>query len=139
VFIAKELRRFADEVEKLVPGEPVLAFVFFKSGGTVSMALTVKDTDTTTISAVASFTDADGNATTPDDVPVWASSDETVATVSASADGTSCVVTKTGKVGAASISMTSTRSSDGVVVTGADTLTVEPSEATGATVALSAA
>jgi hypothetical protein len=33
--------------------------------------------------------------------------------------------------------MSSTRSSDGDVVTGADTLTVDPSEETGATVTLS--
>lgn len=99
--------------------------------------LAVLDTDLDP-NATLSVVDADGNATNPDDVPQWASSDESIATVSPSEDGLSCTVTKTGKTGATSISVSSTRSSDSVVLSGAATLTVNPSEETGISVNLQA-
>lgn len=101
------------------------------------MPLTVLDTDPDPTASIA-VVDADGNATTPDDVPQWASSDTSVANVTASADGLSATIAKTGKTGATSISVTSTRSSDGAVLTGSDTLTVNPSEETAISLTLAA-
>jgi hypothetical protein len=50
--------------------------------------------------------DAKGNPAAVDGAPAWASSDETVLTVAASADGLSATVTAVGKLGAAQISVT---------------------------------
>lgn len=89
--------------------------------------LTIKDSDPNPSAAIA-FQDAEGNATTPDDVPSWASSDVSVADLQVADDGLSATVVKTGKTGATAITVSSTRTSDGQTLTGMATLTVEPSE-----------
>lgn len=99
--------------------------------------LTVKDTEPDP-TATAQFLDADGNPTSPDDTPQWASSDTSVANVTANPDGLSAAVVKTGKTGATLITCTSTRSSDGTQVVLSATLTVAPSEETSGELTLSA-
>jgi hypothetical protein len=127
-FVARLLRQLATQIELAAPGPPeLLVFIWRTEGGISLMPLNIKDTDPDPTASITVL-DADGNATTPDDVPAWTSSDESVATVSAAADGLSATITKTGTTGATVIGVTSTRSSDGVVLSGGDTLTVEPSE-----------
>lgn len=58
------------------------------------------------VALTVEFKDSKGNVAPVDGVPVWASSDETVATVSASTDGMSATALATGKVGLAQISVT---------------------------------
>lgn len=99
------------------------------------MDLQVLDTSPP-LAATAQFLDVDGNPTAPDDVPTWASSDESVATVAAAADGLSAVVTLTAALGATVISCDSVRSSDGADVHLAATLTVAASEETSGTITL---
>jgi hypothetical protein len=128
--VARLLRQLARQVELAAPGPPLLGFiVWHQLEGVTIMDLQVLDTSSP-LSAAASFLDVDGNPTAPDDVPVWASSDESVATVEAAADGLSAVVTLTTALGATVISCDSTRSSDGVDVHLAATLTVAASEET---------
>ncbi len=111
-----------------MPGPPVLIIEIWHTEGGISMTdLSVKDTDPDPSVSIVPL-DIDGNPTTADDVPQYTSSDETVATVAAAVDGLSAAVTKTGKVGATAIGVSSTRSSDGVVLQGSATLTVTPSE-----------
>lgn len=89
--------------------------------------LTVKDNDPNPTASIEVL-DSEGNATTADDVPSWASSDITVADVLPSDDGLSATINKTGKTGATMITVSSTRSSDGQTLQGVATLTVAPSE-----------
>ena len=89
--------------------------------------ITVKDSDAP-LGATVTFLDAKGATTTPDSVPTWASSDETVATVQVSDDGLSAVVT-IGNPGATVISVDTT-DNDGTVVHSEGTVTVQPGEAT---------
>ncbi len=56
------------------------------------------------VTASVSFADADGNPAKVDGAPVWASDNEAVATVAASSDGMSAVVTSVG-LGTAQISV----------------------------------
>lgn len=70
--------------------------------------------DTQQVTAAAAFVDAKGNPASPDTAPVWASSDETVATVVASVDGLTATVTAVGKLGTAQISV----KDDDVIITG---------------------
>jgi hypothetical protein len=116
-------------------GSPIYVQLLFKTDGGLMADLTVKD-DSGPLSAVANFLDAEGNATTPDDVPTWASSDESVATVVASEDGTDAVVTPTSRVGATMITL-HTVDADGTELNGQMTLTVEPSEAATVDITLS--
>lgn len=62
--------------------------------------------DDQTVSADVSYVDAKGNAATVEGAPVWASDNEAVATVTASADGFSATVTPVGPLGTAQISVT---------------------------------
>lgn len=55
-------------------------------------SITVKDSDTP-VTATAAFKDAEGNATTPDDIPVWATNDATVCDIaSTGVDGLSALL-----------------------------------------------
>lgn len=135
-FVAGLLRELAHQIEVAAPGDPALSFILWRSKGGISMAdLQVQDTSGPLNGSVA-FTDAAGNPTTADDVPVWASSDESVATVAAADDGMSAVVTPTGTLGATVISVDSTRSSDQADVHAQATLTVVASEETSGEVTL---
>jgi hypothetical protein len=59
--------------------------------------------DDKTASAAVSYTDAKGNAATVDGAPVWTSSDESILTVAAAADGLSAVITPVGPLGTAQV------------------------------------
>jgi hypothetical protein len=126
-FAALNGRFIIKEIEALFPGSPAVATpVYFLSGGIFMADVTVKD-DAGTLSASVTFLDDEGNPTTADDVPVWASSDETIATVSAAADGLSAVVTVVGALGAAVISVDSTNAA-GTDVHAQGTVTVVASD-----------
>lgn len=56
-------------------------------------------TDTQQVAGTVAYVDKAGNPATVDGAPVWASSDETVLTVVAAADGMSGTFTATGKLG----------------------------------------
>ncbi len=136
VFVAQLLRRLAEQIELAAPGPPDLALILWHSTEGVTMSdLQILDTSGPLDGTVA-FLDAVGNPTAADDIPVWSSSDESVATIAASDDGMSAVVTPTGSLGATVISVSSTRSSDQAVVSAAATLTVAASEETQGSVTL---
>lgn len=63
-------------------------------------------TDEQQVTLAVAFTTAAGNAAKVDGLPVWKSSDETVATVTASADGLSALVVAQGALGTAQIAAT---------------------------------
>lgn len=91
-------------------------------------SVTVLDTQGD-FSASVNFLDARGNPTEPDDVPVWASTDESVATVTASDDGKSATVSVAGGLGAAVISCDS-NNAEGTDIHAEGTVTVQASDAT---------
>lgn len=92
---------------------------------------------------ITGFVDDKGNPTTENDVPVWASSDESIATVAAdTANPQSADVTLTGKTGQAQITASFPGSDAGgsgaaYVVTGM--LDVQPGEAVSASMSFSGA
>ncbi len=90
--------------------------------------VTVPDT-TPTQTATVTYLDADGDPATPASTPAWSSSDESIATVDASADptGLTATVTLTGAVGSATISAATTNN-DGTLVTASGTVTVTAAE-----------
>ncbi len=136
VFLAGLLRKLAEQIELAAPGPPDLAIIIWRSTeGATIMDLQILDTSGPLDGAVQ-FTDAENNPTTADDIPAWSSSDESIATVAASDDGLSAVVTPTGALGATVIGVSSTRSSDQAVVSAAATLTVAASEETQGSVTL---
>ena len=78
--------------------------------------------DSAPLDATVSFLDAEGNATTADDVPQWTSDNEDAATVTASEDGLSARV-EVVNPGAAIISVHSVND-DGSTVDAQGTITV---------------
>jgi len=113
-FLAKELRKLADQLDAAAPGKPVAAFpltFYTTQGGPEVSDIQVPD-DSGPLNAVASFLDARGNPTNPGATPTWTSSDETVATVEAAEDGMSAVVTIVGGLGASQITCTDPESAD---------------------------
>jgi len=107
-FLAKELRKWADQLDAAAPGKPVAAFplTFYPTqGGPEVSDIQVPD-DSGPLTATATFLDARGNPTNPGATPTWTSSDESVATVVASEDGMSAVVTIVGGLGASQITCT---------------------------------
>lgn len=79
------------------------------------------------LNASVSFLDAHGHPTTADDVPAWASDNEAAASVAASEDGLSAVVSILAP-GAAIISVTTTNT-DGSTASAQGTVTVMPGDA----------
>jgi hypothetical protein len=116
------LRHWADKIHQLIPGSPVLGNLLFFHEGKVVMASIEVTTESTELNASVSFLDAEGNPTTADDVPAWSSDNEAAATVAASEDGLSAVVS-IGSPGAAIISVTSTNT-DGTTASAQGTITV---------------
>jgi uncharacterized protein YjdB len=88
--------------------------------------ITVPD-DSQPLNATVTFLDSEGSPTTADTPPVWASSDESVATVTAADDGMSASVA-VGAPGAAIVSATTTND-DGSTATAEGTITVQPGDA----------
>lgn len=127
-FLAKSLRALAEQIEHLFPTEPVIATppIFRNEGETNMGMISVQDT-AADLTATVVFLDAEGNETTPDDVPQWSSDNEDAATVQASDDGMSATFT-IGAPGAAVISVDSTNT-DGTSVHSQGTITVLPGDA----------
>jgi hypothetical protein len=132
-FLAREFRKWADQLEAAAPGKPVAAFplAFYSSqGGPEVSDIQVQD-DSGPLNATATFLDARGNPTSPGATPVWTSSDDNVATVEASDDGMSATVTIVGGVGATQITCTDPESeaddTDDIVSVG--TVSVVPGRA----------
>lgn len=63
-------------------------------------------TDTQEVDLAVAFTDKKNNPATVDGAPTWSSSDPTIVTVVASADGLTAVATAVGPLGQAQISAT---------------------------------
>jgi hypothetical protein len=63
-------------------------------------------TDTQQVDLSVAFLDKAGNPAVVDGAPVWSSSDDTVLTVTAAADGLSATAVATGKLGQAQVSVT---------------------------------
>ncbi len=124
--IFEAIHELREDFEELLPGEPVKARLTIEQGEQMA-DISVRD-DNAPLNATVSFVDAKGAAVGPDDVPVWSSSDDTVASVDASADATglSAVVT-IGVPGAAVISVDST-DTDGTVIAASGTVTVTAGE-----------
>ena len=128
LLILATLEEIADYLVNGVPqtNPPASATIAFE-GGNMS-DITVPDT-TTSLTATVAYEDADSDPATPVSVPAWSSSDESIATVDASADptGVTCAVTLLGALGSATISAAETNT-DGTVVTGSGTITVAAAE-----------
>jgi hypothetical protein len=97
--------------------------------GTSTMAQTLVDNER--VSVLLEADDAVGNPTafnfpTP---PTWASSDESIVTVSANADGSNASVVTTGKLGSAQVTVTGINVA-GVSITGIGEVNVVPGDAT---------
>jgi hypothetical protein len=117
------LAKFITWLDQFFAGSPTHAVLFI--GGTVGEK-TVPD-NATDLSATVTFLDAEGSPTTADSTPVWSSSDEAVATLTAAEDGMSATVA-VGSPGVALISVTTTND-DGSTATAEGTLTVQPGDA----------
>ena len=92
------------------------------------MASITVSPDVEPFGASVRFLDADGNETTPDTTPVWSSSDETAATVAASADGLNATVTVVGTTGATVIGVETTETNTGETIRAEGTVTVQSSD-----------
>jgi hypothetical protein len=126
---ASSLRAIAEALDAAAP-DPVarVGIVLFTTPeGVVTVAdIEVRD-DSPPRTAAVRFLNAKGNETPPDDVPTWTSSDEEVATVEASEDGTSATVTIVGKTGATLIEVKSTEADTSEEIVSSGTVTVVPS------------
>ncbi len=127
LLILAELADIEDTLAQLAasshsPDTPIRGILVFE--GEAMTDVTVPDT-TPTQNASVSYVDADGAEAQPQSPPVWSSSDESVASVDASADpsGLTAVVTLHGVTGAATISAATTNN-DGTVATASGTITV---------------
>ena len=123
--LAISLRALAAEIDEPV-GPAVAGFILFHNQGKAFMSdITVNDTSAE-FSATLTLVNAAGNEVPPDDVPVWASSDEDVATVTASEDGLTAVANPGSKLGSSLITGSTVEAETGetIVVTG--TITVIP-------------
>jgi len=127
------LRALADEIDRLAPGPPKFGVVFFKTkGGESSMSeITVKD-DAANLTATFKLFDSEGNETTPDGTPTWSSSDDSVATPTASADGMSATIA-VGAPGVCVIHVSAFETHDGegdpTEIVAEGTVTVQPGDA----------
>jgi hypothetical protein len=81
------------------------------------------------LTGTVTFLDAKGGETAPDTLPVWASDNETAATVVAADDGLTAVVT-IGLPGAAIISVETTETNTGETISAQGTVTVLPGDTT---------
>jgi hypothetical protein len=133
--LSRLLRMAAVEVERLetgAGGAAVAVMVWHRTkGGPLVGELTVKDTSGD-LAATVTFLDAEGHETSPDQVPVWSSSDESVATVTAADDGLSATIA----VGGPGVTLIEARETETVEETGETsevvaqgTLTVQPGDA----------
>jgi hypothetical protein len=128
-FLAKNLRALAEQIEHLFPGTPVMATPpIFHYEGRTEMGMISVEANAAPLHATVVFLDAEGNETTPDDVPQWSSDNDASVSVEASEDGLSGTCTPTGVAGAAVISVDTTNT-DGSTVHSQGTITVLPGDA----------
>lgn len=128
-FIARHLRELAEQIEHLFPGAPVMSTpVIFHDERKTAMGMISVEANAAPLNATVVFLDAEGNTTTPDDVPQWSSDNEASVSVEASEDGMSGTCTPTGVAGAAVISVDTTNT-DGSTVHSQGTITVLPGDA----------
>lgn len=127
--LARTLRETADLLDVAAPGTPLAAvpILFHTPSGGIAVGEITVTVDAAPLSASVKFLDAKGNETQPDEVPDWASSDESVATVSASEDGMSCTVT-VGSPGASVIEVSTVESNTGEEIVAQGTVTVQPGD-----------
>lgn len=118
--VLDEIEDRLDELMALLPGPAVRASISFDQGGTMP-DISVQD-DHAPLTGTVEFKDAKGAVTQAEGKPTWASSDESVASVSASDDGLTATVT-VGNPGAAVISCDSI-DADGTDIAAAATVTV---------------
>jgi hypothetical protein len=120
------LERALAAAKRLFPGSPEYGVIFFHENKEHTMGEFTGDASGGQLQATVTFMDKEGNQTTPDDVPQWASSDESVATVTASEDGTGATVDRGGP-GATQITVTTT-DDDGDEHVFAGTVTLNPGD-----------
>jgi hypothetical protein len=108
--------KIAGEIEIYPPdtevGETTGVITFTTEKGTAMGEITVDATETT-LRATVSFTDAEGNPTTPDTEPVWVVADDTVLTCTPAQDGMSATF-GVGVPGVSSVTVTTTETHGGV-------------------------
>lgn len=126
----RTLAALARVIQSLSPDPPYAGFVVFNSKGRLTVAETIVSADVGSVTANVRFLDAHGNETTPDDVPAWSSSDESVATVEVDAEGVSATVTVTGKAGASVVGVETVEANTGDTIRAEGTLTVQASDTT---------
>jgi|SRR4029077_8686103 hypothetical protein len=132
-FLTRFLRFLADQIEQLIPGTPIVATpVIFTSEGITKMSEITVSSDLAELSASVTYLDSKGSPTVPADVPVWSSSDETVATVTAADDGMSATIVPLnpgGAGGSAAVISVVAHDDDGEEVRSEGTVTVQPGDA----------
>ncbi len=109
--IKKELaaqRILLEEILALVKPQPAAGFVFtVELEGVITEGVTkFTMTNSQQLTAAIQPVDKKGQPALVDGVPEWASSDETIITVVAAADGMSAVVAAVGPLGSAKVSVT---------------------------------
>lgn len=124
---AEVLRRW---LARWVPGPARAGVMTFRSneGGWIGMGEITVPSDSAPLTASVTFLDSEGNQTEPEDTPQWSSTDESVATVTAQADGMTAEVA-IGSPGAAVIEVKATDPDDGSEAVAQGTVTVQPGEA----------
>lgn len=132
-FLARELRKWADQLDAAAPGKPVAAFplTFYPSQGGPEVSDIQVTGDSGPLTATATFLDSRGNTTSPGATPTWTSSDDSVATVTASEDGLTATVEIVGGVGASQITCTDVESTEDTAddVISVGTVSVVPGQA----------
>jgi hypothetical protein len=111
--VARALRELAELLERGAPGKPVWFLAGWSQplGEEFDMGEVTATVGDRPKRASAVFLDASGAPTTPDEVPVWSSSDEAVAPVVAAEDGLSALVSFVGE-GSAIIELHTTETDD---------------------------
>lgn len=126
LLILLELEEIETKVDRLLPAPPddaVSGYITFEGE---SMSDITVPAGTTSEPATATFLDADSNVVAPVDPPVWASSDETVATVAADSGDASGLTAVVSLLGAGSATITATvTNADGIVAVASGTITEE--------------
>jgi hypothetical protein len=114
-----KLRSWAEQLDKLAPGNPVTVVAGWQQKIVIGKNMEVEMGEVTVEvgapaqTATVEFKDASGNVTTPDETPGWTSSDESVATCSATEDGMTAEVTFVGPGSAIIECMTTETAEDG--------------------------
>lgn len=106
--IAGEINVYPPETGAATSG----GVITFTTEKETHMGEIVVNADETTLSAVITLTDAEGNPTTPDDVPTWEVGDDTVLTVTPAEDGMSATF-EVGAPGVSSVTVTTNETHGG--------------------------